>query len=178
MATGTPPILGTVYGEIAFFHFLWTSLGKNYTLNFVDATLKCENRRTSENALLDSFFLYSATAISVVTPPRILLCCYQVCLAGLFKSESRRMQKKREEKGQRRSNFSQVTQKPTSSVCFSPLLPQCRPKCRIARPTSVWALGILGLNGARRTLPLQIINLSLLLHPSRLKNGGLDMNIV
>ena len=61
MATGTPKcvklllllsILGTVCGELAFFHFLWTSSGRNYTLNFVDATLKYGNHWTSENSLL------------------------------------------------------------------------------------------------------------------------------
>ena len=38
--------------KIAFFCFLWTSSGKIYTLNFKNATRKCENRQTSENALL------------------------------------------------------------------------------------------------------------------------------
>ena len=35
--------------KIAFFCFIWTSAGQNYTLNFVDATCKSENRPTSEN---------------------------------------------------------------------------------------------------------------------------------
>ena len=38
--------------KIAFFCFLWTSSGKNDTLNFKNATRKCENRQTSKNALL------------------------------------------------------------------------------------------------------------------------------
>ena len=36
---------------MAFFCFLWTRSGQNYTLNFMNATRKCENRQTSENAL-------------------------------------------------------------------------------------------------------------------------------
>ena len=58
--------------KIAFFCFLWTSSGQNYTLNFVDATWKHENRPTSENTLLyftinDNYLPYLIThLISVV----------------------------------------------------------------------------------------------------------------
>ena len=44
-----------ICGEIAFFHFCWTSSGQNCTLNIMDATQKCENRRTSENTLFCYF---------------------------------------------------------------------------------------------------------------------------
>ena len=40
--------------KIAFFCFLWTRSGQNYTLNFMNGTRKCENHQTSENALLIS----------------------------------------------------------------------------------------------------------------------------
>ena len=36
--------------KIAFLCFLWTSLGQNHTLNFMNGTRKCENHRTSFNA--------------------------------------------------------------------------------------------------------------------------------
>ena len=61
MATGAPkcvkillllPLNSTICGEITFFQFLWSSSGQNYTLNFVDATWKYKNRRTSENTIL------------------------------------------------------------------------------------------------------------------------------
>ena len=42
--------------KTAFFCFLWTCSGQNYTLNFVDATWKRENHPTSENALLMAYF--------------------------------------------------------------------------------------------------------------------------
>ena len=44
--------------KIAFLCFLWISSGQNYTLNFVDATCKCENRPTSENTLLVTDFYH------------------------------------------------------------------------------------------------------------------------
>ena len=44
------PIISTICGE----NF---SSGQNYTLNFMNATGKCENRQTSENALLGVSFL-------------------------------------------------------------------------------------------------------------------------
>ena len=60
MATGAPLCVKLLFyyqklvpfvAKIAFFCFLWTSSGQNYTLNFVDATWKHENRPTSENTL-------------------------------------------------------------------------------------------------------------------------------
>ena len=51
------PIMSTICGKkLHFFCFLWTSSVKNYTLNFMNATRKCDNRRTSENALLPMIF--------------------------------------------------------------------------------------------------------------------------
>ena len=46
---------------MAFFCFLLTSSDQSYTLNFVNATRKCEHRRTSKNTLLELKQIYAMT---------------------------------------------------------------------------------------------------------------------